>query len=163
MNYLQIDTNNNIKGFIRCSEYDLVHYKEAYTDSNFISTELDSFEFDSNFTYKLIDNEIVKEEKNDTNYLLSKVNQEFINSVNSLTSSIPKDEIATWTKQESEARAWIIDNNTLTPLIDAICSSRGVSKEYLVSKIIEKADAYAVAIGTLTGIRQKQEKLIKGE
>lgn len=154
-NYLLLDDDNNIKQFIKCTENEIELYESLY-----VEVKLESFEFDSNFTYKLIDNKIVKEERNDTNYLLSKVNQDFTNSVNSLTTSIPKDEIATWTKQENEARAWLIDNNTPTPLIDAICSSRGVSKEYLVSKIIEKADAYTVAIGTLTGIRQKQEKLI---
>lgn len=69
MNYLQIDTNNNIKGFIRCSEYDLINYKEAYPDSDFISTELDTFEFDSNFTYKIENNEITKNERTDSSYL----------------------------------------------------------------------------------------------
>lgn len=154
-NYLLLDDDNNIKQFIKCTENEIELYESLY-----VEVELDSFEFDSNFTYKLIDNKIVKEERNDTNYLLSKVNQEFTNSVNSLTTSIPKDEIATWTKQENEARAWFIDNNVSTPLIDAICTSRGVDKAYLVNKIIEKADAYAIAIGTLTGERQKQEKLI---
>ena len=48
-------------------------------------------------------------------------------------------------------------------LIDAICLARDCDKSYLVGKIIEKADAYAVAVGTLTGIRQKLEKEISGE
>lgn len=99
----------------------------------------------------------------DTNYLLSKLNQEYIQSVASITSGVTSEEISTWTKQESEARSWLVDNNYSTPLIDAICSSRGVPKSYLVNKIIEKADLYASAIGALTGERQKQEKLIKGE
>ena len=83
--------------------------------------------------------------------------------VSALTSGVPSSEISTWTKQESEARIWLADNSANTPLLDAMCAAREVDKEYLVNKIIEKADAYAVAIGTLTGIRQKQEDELKGE
>ena len=62
---------------------------------------------------------------------------------------------------EQEARAYLLDSNASTPFIDAICLARECDKSYLVWKIIEKADAYAVAVGTLTGIRQKQEKLLQ--
>ena len=64
---------------------------------------------------------------------------------------------------EQEARAYLLDSNASTPLIDSICLTRDCDKSYLVGKIIEKADAYAVAVGTLTGIRQKLEKDILGE
>lgn len=156
--YILYEANNNVKQFVRCNENEIELYESLY-----IEVEFDDFHFDSSFTYKIENNEIIKSERVDSNYLLAKINQEFTNSVNNLTSSIPSSEIATWIKQESEAKAWLIDNNVSTPLIDAICTSRGVEKAYLVDKIILKADAYAVAIGTLTGERQKQEKLIKGE
>lgn len=99
----------------------------------------------------------------DNVYLLSKINTDYENAVSQLISSVPNSEISTWTKQESEARSWLVDNTVSTPLIDAICLARQVEKAYLVNKIIEKADAYATAIGALVGERQKQEKLIKGE
>lgn len=72
MNYLQIDTENIIKGFISCPENELIHYKEAYPDFEFISTKLECFHFDSNFTYKTENNEIIKSERVDSNYLSSK-------------------------------------------------------------------------------------------
>lgn len=96
----------------------------------------------------------------DNVYLLSKINTDYENAVSQLTSSVPNSEISTWTKQENEARSWLVDNSVNTPLIDAICTSRGCEKAYLVNKIIEKADSYANAIGLLVGDRQKQEKLI---
>ena len=96
-------------------------------------------------------------------YLLADINANYQNEISLITSGIPTSEISTWTKQESEARAYILDATASTPLIDAICLAREVDKSYLVSKIIEKADAYAVAIGTLTGIRQAKEKQILGE
>ncbi len=154
-NYILYDENNNIKQLIRCDEKEVEYY-----ESNYIETELDDFHFDQNYTYKIISNEVIKTEKTDINYLLQKANKEYENTVNSITASIPQSEIATWTKQESEARSWLLDNTVLTPLIDAICLAREVEKAYLVTKIIEKADAYANAIGALVGDRQKQEKLI---
>lgn len=64
---------------------------------------------------------------------------------------------------EQEARAYLLDSNAPTPFIDAICLARECDKSYLIGKIIEKADAYAIAVGTLIGIRQKLEKEISGE
>ena len=96
-------------------------------------------------------------------YLLIDINANYQSEILLITSGVPTSEISTWTKQESEARAYILDSNASTPFIDAICLVREVDKSYLVGKIIEKADAYAVAAGTLTGIRQKQEDELKGK
>lgn len=93
-------------------------------------------------------------------YALKDINKEYEDAVRNLTIDTPDSEKQTWLKQESEARAYKSDNMALTPLIDAMCETRNCTKEYIVNKIIEKADAYAVAIGRLTGLRQKQEKLI---
>lgn len=95
-------------------------------------------------------------------FLLESANTTFESSVNALVSSVPESERLTWTKQESEARAWLNDNTTSTPLIDGILSQRTkYTKQELVEKIIAKADAYATTIGTLTGIRQAQEDLLE--
>lgn len=96
-------------------------------------------------------------------YLLTDINADYQREIALITSGIPVSEISTWTKQESEARAYLLDSNASTPFIDAICLARDCNKSYLVGKIIEKADVYAIAVGTLTGIRQKLEKEISGE
>lgn len=93
-------------------------------------------------------------------YVLKDINKEYEDAVRNLTIGTPESEKQTWLKQESEAISYLIDNNTNTPLIDAICLSRYYDKTYLVDKIIQKANAYASAIGALVGERQKQEKLI---
>lgn len=87
----------------------------------------------------------------------NQVNTDYEAQVNALTEGVPEAEIKTWTKQELEARAYQANNTASTPLIDALCEARGVSKDYLVGKIIDKAEMYAVAIGSLTGARQKAE------
>ena len=156
--YLLHNEDGTIKQFTRCDETEIELYQSEY-----IEYSEDSFEFDSNYTYKIENNEVVKTERNDNSYLLSKANADFEAAISSLTSSVPTSEISTWTKQEQEARAYLLDSNASTPFIDAICLAREVDKSYLVGKIIEKADAYAIAVGTLTGIRQKLEKEISGE
>lgn len=156
--YLLHNGDGVIKQFTRCDETEIELYKSAY-----IEYSEDSFEFDSNYTYKIESNEVVKTERNDKSYLLNKVNADFETAISSLTSSIPTSEISTWTKQESEARAYLLDSTASTPLIDGICLARGVDKSYLVDKIIEKVDAYTAIVGMLTGARQKLEKEIVGK
>ena len=157
-NYLLHNGDGTIKQFTRCDETEIELYQSAY-----IEYSEDSFEFDPSYTHKLEMGRVVKTERNDKSYLLSKANADFETAISSLTSSIPTSEISTWTKQEQEARAYLLDSTASTPFIDAICLARGCEKSYLVGKIIEKADAYAVAVGTLTGVRQKLEKEISGE
>ena len=156
--YLLHNEDGTIKQFTRCDETEIELYQSEY-----IEYSEDSFEFNSSYNYKIENNEVVKTERNDNSYLLSKANADFEAAISSLTSSIPTSEISTWTKQEQEARAYLLDATVSTPFIDAICLAREVDKSYLVGKIIEKADAYAIAVGTLTGIRQKLEKEISGE
>ena len=156
--YLLHNEDGTIKQFTRCDETEIELYQSAY-----IEYSEDSFEFDPSYTYKLEIDRVVKTERNDKSYLLSKADADFETAISSLTSSIPTSEISTWTKQEQEARAYLLDSTASTPFIDAICLARGCEKSYLVGKIIEKADAYAVAVGTLTGVRQKLEKEISGE
>ena len=50
-------------------------------------------------------------------------------------------EAVSWAKQEAQARAWIVDNATATPIIDALLIARNMNetKEELINKIIAKA------------------------
>ncbi len=153
--YILYDEQNKVTQFTRCDDSEIDHYNSFY-----IEVKETEFNFDSAYDYKVENNQVVKTERIDKVYSLSKINTNYENAVSQLTSSVPSSEISTWTKQENEARSWLLDNNVNTPLIDAICASRGCEKSYLVTKIIEKADAYANAIGALVGDRQKQEKLI---
>lgn len=96
-------------------------------------------------------------------FALEIANSLYESSVASLTASVPDSEILTWTKQEQEARGWLVDSSVSTPLIDGILSVRTkYTKAELVEKIISKADAYAAAIGALTGARQAEEDKLEG-
>ena len=91
------------------------------------------------------------------------INKDYEDKVNALTIETPDAEVKTWSEQKMEAKAYTLDNTTLTPLIDNIAVTRGVPKELLVTKILEKADIYANAVGVLTGERQRLEDLINAK
>ena len=84
------------------------------------------------------------------------INNWYENEVANLVSGTSETERGTWFKQEQEARGYLADNASQTPFIDALAENRGISKNYLITRIIQKADLYAEALGTLTGLRQKK-------
>lgn len=66
-----------------------------------------------------------------------------------------------WTKQESEARAWLLDNTNATPFIDAMLTVRTtITKVELINRIVAKADAFANESGKLTGKKHFIEEQI---
>lgn len=77
-----------------------------------------------------------------------------------ITDDYPEVERLTWDKQEREARAWAADNTAATPLLDAIASARGLTLSELVTRVIDKADAWVTASGAATGKRQALETAI---
>lgn len=94
---------------------------------------------------------------------LQKMGIEFTQEVNSAIGFVGYGEMSSWKLQEDEARAWVVDNNTMTPLIDALLIGRnlGENKEVLVDKIIAKADAYKVFYGGLLGKLHAKQKEIE--
>ena len=96
-------------------------------------------------------------------YKLMMINREYEEAINSLTEDISKDERDTWLKQEQEARTWVLDKSSPTPLLSAMCAARGCSLEYMVGKVIEKSDLYTIEAGRLLGEKQRKEKQILGE
>lgn len=142
------DNATSDNGFLKSNGYVLLDIENAVT--NYVENE------DGTITAvfrALTDAELAP-------FMISDTNSDYESAIKSLTLGVPLSEISTWTKQELEAREWLKDNTYPTPLIDAICEARECEKSYLVGKIIEKADSYAVEVGRLTGLRQKQEKLI---
>lgn len=92
---------------------------------------------------------------------LNEINAAYQQAIATLTPTYPDDERLTFDKQEQEARAWLVDNSFPTPFIDALAAGRQMDKAELVSRIIAKADAFALASGSLTGQRQRYEDMLK--
>ena len=93
-------------------------------------------------------------------------NKEILSAFNGAVKTIVSaqdHEMVSWRKQEEEAKAYVVDNSALTPMIDAILSTRnlGETKQELVDKIISNAGAYGVAYGTLLGTWQNKQKQVE--
>jgi hypothetical protein len=86
---------------------------------------------------------------------LSRINAAYQSSVDALTAGYPAGEIASWPKQEAEARAWLSHNSVSTPWMDAAVAARGITKDDLAAKIIGNADLFTASSGQLSGKRQK--------
>ena len=91
---------------------------------------------------------------------ISEINFAFEQSMSQVKAGYPQDEILTWSKQESEARAYLADNTADTPLLDSYVVVKSVPKNLLSQAIVAKADAYATICGGLVGKRQYLEDVI---
>ena len=88
---------------------------------------------------------------------LQQINEALESALSQLRVEYPESEIMSWTKQETEARGYILDPLANTPMIDLISDARGIDKTLLVGKVIEKSDAYSAAVGMAIGRRQMLE------
>jgi hypothetical protein len=66
-----------------------------------------------------------------------------------------QEEIDTFPVQEEEAKSYIADNTSPTPMIDAIISESGEDKAELVSRIITKSNAFRASVGKALGKKRK--------
>lgn len=88
---------------------------------------------------------------------LAEINAECQRMLESLTPTYPERELTTFDKQEAEARAYAADPTASTPLLSALAQARGVPLDELARRVLVKADAFAVASGSIIGQRQALE------
>jgi hypothetical protein len=93
---------------------------------------------------------------------LSAITVEYNTSISALVGSTDKFELASWAKQEAEARAYVADNSSPTPLLSGMIIARGLGETVLVlaNKIIANADAHQTAYATILGTYQAKQKAI---
>jgi hypothetical protein len=93
---------------------------------------------------------------------LKEVTSTYNASITALAGSIDKFELVSWTKQESEARAYVADNTVATPLLSGMVITRGLGETVadLANKIIAKADAYQTLYASILGTYQSKQRAI---
>lgn len=92
---------------------------------------------------------------------LNEINLKADEALSKVTSIYPVMEIVSWYKQEIEAMQYRKDPTYPTPMIDAIALFRGIDKEVLVDRIIEKAQLFARISGATFGRRQGLEDTLQ--
>lgn len=88
------------------------------------------------------------------------ITNRFEEAISQLKLGFSTSEILSWDKQEKEARSYLLDNTSPTPLLNSIALARGVDLNILVGKIIEKADMFATISGALIGKKQRLDDMI---
>lgn len=91
---------------------------------------------------------------------LASINKTCTDLLAAVKAGYPDAEVESWSKQESEARAYVADNTAATPLLTALSTAREVPLPDLAARVIEKADLFATASGEIIGTRQRCEDLI---
>ena len=92
---------------------------------------------------------------------LSEINSAYDAATSSLVSAYPSTELLTFDKQESEARAYSADSSASAPFLSGLAKARGITLDDLVGRVIKKSEAFASAVATLTGQRQKYEDMLE--
>lgn len=88
---------------------------------------------------------------------MSSINSDCENAIGQISATYPASEVASWPKQEAEARNFIKNEQAHTPLLNAMAASREIDKGELAARIIAKSDVFAIISGDLIGRRQKLE------
>lgn len=90
--------------------------------------------------------------------LLTAMTAGFTHNVEGLAGFTPSHEMDSWDTQQAEAEAYIADNTSVTPLIDAILETRGTkyTKVQFCYKVVEKAIYYKANYGKLLGTYNKE-------
>jgi len=93
---------------------------------------------------------------------ISQIHQRFAKLTGRITGPVPSDEKISWPVKAGAARAILSGNATVDQiaLIATEATVTGETENDLAVSIVAKADAYAVAIGGLTGWRRAAEKTI---
>lgn len=95
----------------------------------------------------------------------NKITKSFIeiaeSKMDAFTANYPSSERFTWGSQYQEALRFFMDKNASTPFTDAVIARTGDSKESQITTVDERGFAYMTAVGDMTGVRIKGERLIE--
>ena len=86
---------------------------------------------------------------------INTINSTFEEEIAAVKEGYTEDEIKSWSQQVAEAQAYQADQTVATPLLDAIVSQRGGTKDELVLRIATNATQYAQVFGVALGKKQK--------
>lgn len=85
------------------------------------------------------------------------INSDFTLSASALKNGYTEDEIKSWDKQETEAKAFTADPLATTPLLSAMVSTRGDTVAALAATILSNSAAWTAAYGATLGTKHARE------
>lgn len=85
---------------------------------------------------------------------LARVNELCNAKMATIKAGYPEEEVKTWDQQVREALLYQANPQAAVPLVAALATKRGVTKEEMVTKITTKATVFADLAGQIIGHRQ---------
>jgi hypothetical protein len=89
------------------------------------------------------------------------VRQEAEDLLRPLLDEYNEPERLSWDRQLEQARAFKADNTANTPMMDALASSRDLTRDQMADKIIGAADTFESQAGAILGLQQAAEDAAK--
>lgn len=93
--------------------------------------------------------------------MFAKIDEDFQKHTNALTAGWPEGEIKTWSIQQEEAKKYIADNSTATPMLSIIAATRGLTVLELATRVNRDATAFAQASAYYVGLRHVARQKIQ--
>ncbi len=93
-------------------------------------------------------------------HVTTKLNEKFESESVVVRNGYTESAVATFDQQKEEAVSYTSDSSASTPMLDALASTRGIDKDILVERILDKAGLYSSTMGLLLGMSQKIEDMI---
>jgi hypothetical protein len=89
------------------------------------------------------------------------LNSDFQGRASALVQVYPDREIESWDQQLSEAKIYLQELTTdNTPLLANMATARQMDTQELATRIVAKADAFAIAFGQLLGKKHRNEDIL---
>lgn len=88
----------------------------------------------------------------------NEIDSDFESEISILKAGYTDDEMKSWDKQDQEARAYLLDNTSTTPLLSSMIGERGGDIHDFSIKIVKNSDSWSVAYGAALGRKQKRQK-----
>lgn len=84
---------------------------------------------------------------------VAEIEQKYSEGIAYMIGEVGYVEMSSWNKQETEARGYLTNNESATPVLDILVESRGLGEsiEELAGKIVRNADMYAANYADLLG------------
>ena len=86
----------------------------------------------------------------------SKVISEFLSDIQILNTMYPLEERESWAIQLEEAKSYLLDNSSETPLISNMSKERNISVEEMSNKIISNSNNWKELYGKALGKKQSR-------
>ena len=89
------------------------------------------------------------------------LNRQFQTRADQIVNAYPDREVESWDQQLSEAKIYLQELTTdNTPLLANMASARQMDPQELATRIVAKADAFAIAFGQLLGKKHRNEDIL---